>query len=371
MLILFLWLGLFAVFFGSYGTYFVYLRLRANGDWNLKKDMHFVPPITVLLPVHDEENCIKKKLDNILKATYSYGKMEIILIDDASTDRTLAEAEDFLQNHTDLDVTILKQNPRMGKAHALNKGLQVSSNDIIIVSDADALWPPDILDKAMPYLSDPRVGAITGHQVADGDGQSWAANVEKNYLGLMLVLRLGESKIHSTIRFEGVFCAFKRDAFNEFDVQTGADDSGTALEAIQNGFRAILVPEIAVRSAVPETLAKRTKTKIRRATQLTGLWSRCLSLLLNRKLILPKRIALPEIFLSLFAPFVFVSLVIVTPLLVISDPFFFVIVIATLFVLVLIPKTRRYLVQVILDQFVLFYSIILRAGKKRFIAWEK
>jgi len=188
---------------------------------------------------------------------------------------------------------------------------------------------------------------------------------------LMLVLRLGESKIHSTIRFEGVFCAFRRNAFKEFDVETGADDSGAALEVIQNGFRAILVPEIAVPSAVPETLVKRTKTKIRRATQLTGLWSRCLRLLLSRKLILPKRIALPEIFLSLFAPFVFVSLVIITPLLVITDPFVFVMVIATVSVLGLIPKTRGYLIQGILDQFVLFYSIILNAGKKRFVTWEK
>jgi cellulose synthase/poly-beta-1,6-N-acetylglucosamine synthase-like glycosyltransferase len=366
-----LWLTLFFFLIGSYLAYFGYLKFNASKPWGLKVDPEFCPPITILVPVHNEEKRIENKLENIAKVLYPKEKMEIIVIDDASTDETFAKANAFAKKHSELKMKVLKQGQRKGKAMALNKGLEVSSSDIIVMTDADTLWSSHILHEALPYVADSTVGAITGMAIADNSAQSWVTKAESGYMSVMSLLRLGESKVYSTIRFEGCFCIFKKNAFDEFDSDSGADDSGTALRVVQNNLRAILVPEARALAEVPSNLRDRTRVKIRRATHLNGLWFQCLKLLFRHRLILPKRIAVPEILISIIDPIIFVALACTTFILLIYHPIFLVPLLLMLVILSVIPKTRGWLVYGIMDQLILFYSVILCLGKKKFITWQR
>jgi len=333
-------------------------------------DQDYRPSVAILVPVHNEEKVISAKLKNLAEITYPRDKLEVILIDDASTDETLARVQEFSEK-CPFTLRVLKQNTRSGKAGALNKGLAVVSKEIVVVSDADAVLPPDVLYNALPYLSDPTVGALTGLVIAKNPDQSWVTKAEKGYLGLMFLLRVGESKLHSTLRFEGCFCAYKKSVLEKFDDESGSDDCGTALMIVQSGCRAILVPEVQAITDVPNNLKERTKIKMRRATQLTGLWVQCLKLFLKGRLMLPKRIALPEIFISIINPFVFGALVIVTFVLVAYHSILAVFLILCFCILILIPKTRNFLLQGIIDQMTLMCSLILYASKKKFVTWDK
>jgi cellulose synthase/poly-beta-1,6-N-acetylglucosamine synthase-like glycosyltransferase len=296
--------------------------------------------------------------------------MEVVFIDDASTDKTLAIVEKFVKENPDLQVKIVCRTERRGKANGLNAALPVCSNDLVLVSDADTLWPTDILVKTLPYLSDPTIGALSGMGRAKNPEQSWVTRAEKGYMSMMSVWRLGESKIHSTIRFEGAFTAFKRKSFLEFDDESGADDSGTALRVIQKGYRAIVVPEAVITAEIAFEMRKRIRAKTRRAVHLAGLWVQCLRLLIKNRLKLPKRIAIPEIFLSLFMPFIFVALVCLTFVMLayytIPILFFF----ALLGIALVVPGLRSHLAQAIVDQFILFYAVLLYSVNRRFIIWE-
>lgn len=369
-MILYFWAGLLSVFIGSYGFYFAYLRYRAKGSWGLQIDSQFCPSLSILVPAFNEEKLIVSKLENLKEVSYPKDKMEVILVDDASTDQTLAKVEEFVRGNGDFHIKIMHQAQRQGKAVGLNAALNTCSNGLIVVTDADAFWPPDVLHKAMPYLSDSSVGALSGLAGVKNSGESWVTNAETNYLSMMSIWRLGESKIHSTIRFEGSFCAFRRSAFREFDWQSGADDSGTALQIIQNGYRAILAPEVLIQAHMPSNFRDRAQAKTRRAVHLTGLWVNCLRLLANRRLKLPKKIALPEIFLSLFVPFIFVALFCSTFLLFLYYPVPVLFFVGAICLVGLIPRIGTYVFQGIMDQFILFYAIILYAMKKRYITWE-
>ena len=369
--ILSLWLGLFLTFAGVSSLYFAYVRLHATKPWRIRIDEDFQPAVTILIPAHNEEEIIESKLENINKVSYPKEKMEVILADDASTDGTLKKLYDFSKTHPELNIKVAKQNPRVGKAGVLNATLPASTNDIIVVSDADSFWPSDILHKALPYLSDSRVGAITGSGVLENPKGSWVTKGETNYLKSTSILRLGESKIHSTIRFEGGFCAYKRSAFKKFDDESGSDDSGTALSVVQNGFRTIFVPEARFTTKFPEGLKGKIKVKIRRANQLMWLWIKSLKLLLKRRLLLPKRIAIPEIFLFVFNPIVFFALLTITLVTVILYPIFLVPLVVVLFVAGLIPMVRSYLVEITLDNIILFYSLISCIKRKKILAWDK
>jgi len=365
------WFTLFFIVSGTFGIYFAYTKKYANKSWRLNIDKDFQPKITILVPVHNEEKLIESKLQNIKNVSYPKEKIELIVADDASTDATLTKVQSFIKQHPELNVNVVPLSPRGGKAKALNKALVVSSNDIIVVSDVDTFWPKTILSKALPYLSEPNVGGITGWGINKNEKQSWVTRAESNYLNLMFLLRLGESRIYSTIRFEGGFCAYKRNAFTQFDCDSGADDSGTALQIVQNGFRTILVPEAIFVTDFPSQLKDKIKIKIRRASQLTALWVKCLKLLFDGRLILPKRIAVFEVFLSIFNPVLFLVLVGVTFAIVIVYPLLLMTLALVLLLMGIIPKTRNYLVEGVLDHFILFYALVLHLQKKKFTAWDK
>ncbi|MEM2915219.1 MAG: glycosyltransferase [Candidatus Bathyarchaeia archaeon] len=359
------------IFFGIYLTYFLYLRRYVHKPWNIQVDERFEPEISILVPVHNEEANIESKLENIGNVLYPKEKMEIIVADDASNDSTVQRVKSFMRKYPDLNIKFMKQNPRAGKSAALNKALQVSTKPLVVVSDADTRWPPDILRKAMPYLADPKVGAVTGRGVNMNVGESWVTEAEESYLRLTNLLRLGESKIHSTIRFEGGFCAYKRIAFDLFDCKTGSDDSGTALEVVSRGYRSIMVPEVVFYTSFPSSFIAKFKIKVRRANQLIGLWFKCLKLLFRRNFPLPKKIVIPEIALFIFNPIIFLILIASGIALIKMNPFSPLSLAIIFPILGLLILTRHVFVELFIDNLILVAALVTFLFGRRYVAWGR
>jgi len=359
------------IFLVTYLAYFLYLRKYVYKPWNIQIHEKFEPEISILIPIHNEEANIESKLENVENVLYPNEKMEIIVVDDASDDGSVSKIEGFMEKHPSLNIKLVRQNPRAGKSAALNRALKVSTKPIVIVSDADTRWPPDILRKAMPYLADPSVGAVTGRSVNLNVGESWVTRAEESYLHLANFVRVGESKIHSTIRFEGGFCAYKRDAFDHFDCETGSDDSGTALNVVSRGFRTILAPEVIFYTSFPSSLFAKFKVKVRRANQLIGLWVKCLKLLFNGRLSLPKRIAVAEIVLFIFNPIVFLILIASGLALIVTSPFSPLSLAIIFSALSLLVFARRMFIELFISNVILAGGLLSFLFGRRYIAWGK
>jgi len=359
------------IFLVTYLSYYLYVKKQIDKPWNLKVDREFEPEITILVPVHNEEKNIEPKLENIKSVNYPLEKIEIIVVDDASEDDTAPKVEAFIERNPNLNIKLIRQRFRAGKSAALNEALKHSTKPIVIVSDADTRWPSDILRKALPYLADPRVGAVTGRGINENSEKSWVTKAEDAYLQLANLLRLGESKIYSTIRFEGGFCAYKRDVFEGFDCETGSDDSGTALEIVQNGYRTILVPNAVFYTSFPTSFMRKLRIKVRRANQLIGLWIKCLKLLLKGRLVLPKRIAIPEIILFVFSPIIFFIMAVTGIGIILFSPFSPLGLSLLLAVLFLLLVARQVFVEIVVDNFVLLSALVTFIFNRRYVAWEK
>ena len=359
------WVFLCSIFVGVPGVYYLYMKRIGSRPWNLKVDKDYAPRITVLIPTYNERPVIRLTLENLSKMSYPKDLIQYIVVDSASTDETLDEVDNFASEHPEMKIVVLKEKSRSGKSIALNYALEYAVGDVVVVSDADCFLPSDILGKALPFLADPSVGAVVGKEVLLNQDQSWVTKSEKAYRDSVFTIRLGESKFYSTIFFEGGFSAYKREFLDEFD-RTGSDDSGTALSVVQKNVRTILLPEALFFTAFPQSLRGRVIIKMRRASQLMRILARCINLLLKRKLCLPKRIVLPEVFLYTLNPVFFVALVSVTFLLILEHPFFLV----SLLVL-LIPKIRYYFVEVAQDNLILLGAAISTVLNKRYITWTK
>jgi cellulose synthase/poly-beta-1,6-N-acetylglucosamine synthase-like glycosyltransferase len=359
------------IFTLSYGLFFVYVRRHARKPWNIKIDKTYQPEISILVPVHNEEENIQAKLANLQAVNYPKEKIEVIIADDASDDQTLLRANETIQKGLGFRTKIFKQQTRGGKAVTMNAALTVASAPIVIVSDADTLWPNDILQNAMPYLADPSIGALTGQGKNKQTDESWVTRNEDNYLQLSNIIRLGESKIHSTLRFEGGFCAYKRVAFTQFDCESGSDDSGTALEAIQNNYRTILVPEVVFYTSFPTSLKGKARIKVRRANQLISLWIKCLKFMSKRRLVLPKRIVIPDVFLFIVNPVVFLLLAASSVAMIVLYPLSIFSLIIAASIVGLLIFARTLFIELIVDNLLLFYASAGYLLGRRYVAWKK
>jgi biofilm PGA synthesis N-glycosyltransferase PgaC len=367
-LIIIAWLLIAAVFVGVSGTYYLYMKRRATKPWKLNIDEDYQPSVAILVPVHNEEKTIRLKLQNLSIVKYPVEKIETVIVNDASTDNTLTEISRYIAHNPSLKINVFDGKEHLGKTECLNRALKSVNADIVIISDADCFWPSDILLKALPYLSDPNVGAITARELLLNPQGSWVTVGEQFYDSIVQSIRIGESKMHSTIFFQGGFAAYKRDIVNEFDHET--DDSGTALNIVQRNSRALLIPEIGFYTTFPVIWKNKITLKTRRASQLQHLWARCFKLLLHGKLIIPKKIAIPEIFLHIFNPLLLVVLGILSIVAFVKYPVFLLAFLLILCPALLIKKTRTTILEVLQSNLILIVALGSFFASKGFKHWK-
>jgi cellulose synthase/poly-beta-1,6-N-acetylglucosamine synthase-like glycosyltransferase len=367
-LIIIAWLLIAAVFVGVSGTYYLYMKRRATKPWKLNIDEDYQPSAAILVPVHNEEKTIRLKLQNLSMVKYPVEKIETVIVNDASTDNTLTEISRYAAHNPSLKINVFDSKEHLGKTECLNRALKSVNADIVIISDADCFWPSDILLKALPYLSDPNVGAITARELLLNPQGSWVTVGEQFYDSIVQSIRIGESKTHSTIFFQGGFAAYKRDIVNEFDHET--DDSGTALNIVQRNSRALLIPEIGFYTTFPVIWKNKITLKTRRASQLQHLWAKCFKLLLHGKLIIPKKIAIPEAFLHIFNPLLLVVLGILSIVAFVEYPVFLLAFLLVLCPALLIKKTRTTILEVLQSNLILLVALSSFFNSKGFKHWK-
>jgi len=319
--------------------------------------------------MYNEEKSIRLKLENLCNVIYPEEKMQVILANDASTDRTLEEVTKFVNDYPMLSLEMINETKRRGKTKALNLALEHAENDIIVMTDADTFWAPDILSRTLPYLADPSVGAVVGRPKTLNRERSLVVETEKMYLDLVSeIFRHGESKIHSTFFIHGAFAAYKKEFLKEFNAYV--DDSGTALDVIQRGGRTLFIPEGYCFVVSPITWKGRTQIKLRRAAQLVQLCAKCLNLLVNGRLSLPKKIAVPEIFLYLFNPIIFLLSVFTTFAVMVEYFPYSIFLPLFLLPMILTPKGRLLLIEGLQTNCILCAALLQSMLGRKFITWN-
>jgi len=121
------------------------------------------PTVSVLIPAHNEEKVIGRILQRTTELTYPKDKLEIIAIDDGSTDRTGEIMEEIAREHK--HIKVFHRNVEAGgkgKPEALNEGLRHAKGEIVFCFDADYYPQRDILEKMVAFFIDPEVGGVQG-----------------------------------------------------------------------------------------------------------------------------------------------------------------------------------------------------------------
>jgi len=351
---------------GLLGLSYIWTRYNAGKPWKTRIDKDYRPKVSIIVPTYNESKVIDYKLKNLARLDYPRNLTQMIVIDSKSADCTLEKVETFAKNHPEMNLDILVENERLGKSSALNKALKKCNGDIVIISDADCFWPSDILNKTLPYLADPTVGAISGPKKLLNSESSSATRNEESYLMSMNMMKLGESKSSSTLLFEGGFSAYKKEVFESFDPYgTGSDDSGTVIRLMEKGFRAIMIQEGEFFTVFPESWRGRYNMKVRRASQLISVMEKHAALLSKNQTKIGKTVAAKNILLYLVSPLLFLLFLTTTVYLMIQFPMLLLIMLVFL-----IPRANTYLIEAILNYIILAYALFSNLSGKKFVMWE-
>jgi len=152
---------LYTVWFVS--TYYVVLillillsgkdKLYEKRKWNYK--VH--PKVSILVPAYNEERKIKFTIDSLKKVDYD--NMEIIIINDGSSDNTSKVVMENIRGDSRFKFIDRKENK--GKAGSLNDGIAHSTGEFIATMDADSIVEKKMFYKVLPYFENKNVGAVT------------------------------------------------------------------------------------------------------------------------------------------------------------------------------------------------------------------
>ena len=231
---------------------------RANRP---KRKWTGVPFVSVIVPVYNEELVIERRLNNILESAYPREKIEIIVVDSGSEDKTSTIINDKFRGH----ITFIREDKRSGKAHAVNLALDKCKGDIVILTDGPTLYQKETISEIVSSFEDSSIGGVSVlykipnnnyNQITTSEGIIWSY---KNRI------RVLESKVFSTSWLSGEACAFRREIIDHVSEDTLADDSNIAFQVISKGYRAIINENSNFVEKSPSEADDYFKTKTRRA----------------------------------------------------------------------------------------------------------
>ncbi len=103
-----------------------------------------IQKLSILIPAYNEENSIQTILGKVKSVELVNGiQKEIVIVNDCSKDKTLEKIAEFQQSNPELDIRVFSQTVNQGKGAAINRAIQESSGDYIIVQDADLEYDPE------------------------------------------------------------------------------------------------------------------------------------------------------------------------------------------------------------------------------------
>jgi cellulose synthase/poly-beta-1,6-N-acetylglucosamine synthase-like glycosyltransferase len=353
--------------------YFMWMKNTAKRDWGLAIDPNFRPKVSLVIATYNEAKVMDKKLKNVQELDYPVDKLEVIIVDSASTDGTLDVCRSFLKkNELRYPVKLLSEEQRLGKSHALNTALQHAKGEVIATSDADSFWKPDALLKAVPFFADPSIGAVTGREVL--------MNLEKNvytmsegiYRDFYYTLRLGESKVNSTLIFQGEFALYRRSILDKFEDRPGySDDIGTVVNMVSNGYRCIFVPEAIFYDTTACSFIGRLELKSRRAQHLIAGVIQALKFKLNKKLVVPSAVVAFNFYMHVVSPllFVVVTLVGVVAFILYFSVVWFLLLLAL--PLLVFRKPRSFVISYLTSNLALIIGLVRHLAGRKEATWRK
>jgi cellulose synthase/poly-beta-1,6-N-acetylglucosamine synthase-like glycosyltransferase len=196
------------------------------------------PTVSFVISAYNEADVIRAKLENALALDYPADRREIVVISDCSDDGT----DEIVREFASHGVRLMRQNERRGKTAGLNHTLPLLTGDIVVFSDANAMYSADALRKLVRNFADDKVGYVTGEARYLLTGEAAADAGERVYWGYEMELKRLETQIGSMVGGDGAIYAIRRILWRTLP-DDAINDFLNPLQIVEAGWRGVYEPE--------------------------------------------------------------------------------------------------------------------------------
>ncbi|WP_370830223.1 bifunctional polysaccharide deacetylase/glycosyltransferase family 2 protein [Kocuria sediminis] len=350
-----------------------------------------LPLVSVILPVFNEEPVVARTLAALRASDYPH--LEVIAVDDGSTDNTLAVLQEAAATWPALRVI---SQPNAGKSVASNHGIMAASGEIVVTLDGDTLFEPQTVRMFARHFTAPHrgrpVGAVAGHvKVGNRTGilTMWQS---LEYISGICVTRMAESVVGAISIVPGACAAWRREALQAaggYSHDTLAEDADLTMTLQQHGWAIVQENRAVAWTEAPMTVRGLAKQRLRWTYgNLQALWKHA-GMLLRPKHGFLGMVALPYTALATLVPLIFLPLTVLMAVLNLAAGTWvplaafagFVLVIHAIICVIairMVEESWAHLLIVPLYRIIyeplrayLLYASVLQALKGRMIGWYK
>jgi cellulose synthase/poly-beta-1,6-N-acetylglucosamine synthase-like glycosyltransferase len=217
----------------------------------------YLPPVTVLIPAYNEAACIAATIQNKLEQDYPGGRLEIIVVSDASEDAT----DQIVGQYAGSGVRLLRRPQRAGKAAALNEAVQHSRGEIIVFSDANSTFATDTVRRLVENFADGCVGYVTG-SLRYVTGREATGRGGSAYMRYENWLRRIETRVGSVVGVNGGVDAMRRELYADVPADQ-ISDFVLPLRVIAAGYRVVYDERARSSEAANQELGQEFRMRVR------------------------------------------------------------------------------------------------------------
>ena len=187
-------------------------RFLFSAFYRTGKNHGLEPRVAVIMPAFNEQAAIGRSLRSLLEVDYPAEKLEIVAVNDGSTDQTLAEMRRVAASANGR-VQVIDFTSNQGKRAAMAAGIRATGAEIIAFVDSDSVLDRDAMRILLQRFHDPEVGGVCGHADVLNVGANWMTKMQAvRYYVAFSVNKAAESVFNVVMCCSGCFSAYRREA---------------------------------------------------------------------------------------------------------------------------------------------------------------
>jgi hyaluronan synthase len=310
-------------------------KIMHYADIRATRDGRYEPLVTFVIPAWNEGMAIKNTIEKCYEAEYPADKLEVIVVNDGSTDDTGKALRQLSLRFPQLVVVSWRKN--RGKRQGMAEGFRRAKGEIIIQLDSDSYIKPDTVYNLIKPFAEPNIGAVCAHADPSNASKNIITKMQAAYYYMSFrILKSAESVFMSVFCCSGCSSAYRKDVVLPIMDQwlgerflgqpvTWGDDRALTSWVIKRGYKSIYTDLAQAYTICPETMRQFFKQQAR--------WKKSwiINAIITGRFIWRKRpvVALtyffPLILVSVAAPFVALRALVYDPIFNHYTPFYYIV----------------------------------------------
>lgn len=340
----------------------------------------FEPTVSFVIPCMNEGPAIEKTITKCYEADYPREKLEVIVINDGSTDNTRDVLLQMKERYPDLVFVDWTEN--RGKRHGMAEGFKRAKGEIIIQLDSDSYIVPHTFREIVEPFRDPKIGAVCAHADPENAEQNFLTKMQSAYYFMSFrILKAAESAFFTVFCCSGCSSAYRKSVvlpiIDEWLAEkflglpvTWGDDRALTNWVLRRGSHTIYTDRAQAYTICPSTFKQLLKQQVRwkKGWFVNSIFAS--KFILKREPFIALTYFFPLIVITLVTPFMATKALVYNPIVHGTVPIFYVagvLLIATILTLYYryVARSNKYwpymfawsALNLIILSFVLFYAM--------------